>query len=310
MRIASIDIGTNTFRILVCELQDRELKRLYVDRVITRLGGGFSREGKITEEAGKRSLRALKNFARIIKRYKVEKIRAVATSVVRESQNGSRFLKKVEEKTGIKTEVISSEEEAKLTVDGVFKSVSVVTEYCVIFDIGGGSTEYVFVKSGKILGLTSTILGVVHLAERYLKTEIPSESDIKKLSNEIKDILSLQLSWLPRVSGSELTLVGTAGTPTTLAAIQLGLTKYNPDLVNGFILNQHMVLSIFRTLIGITPQKRLEIAGLEKGREDVIIPGALIVLKTMNRFSKEDILVSDGGLLEGVAYSLTSGYNY
>jgi exopolyphosphatase/guanosine-5'-triphosphate,3'-diphosphate pyrophosphatase len=304
MRIASIDIGTNTFRILVCELYDKELKKLYVDRIITRLGGGFTKEGKITEDAIRRSLSALRKFAKIIKRYKVGKMRAVATSVVRESQNGSKFLERVQKETGIKTEVISGEEEAQLTVDGVLKSVSVFTEYSVIFDIGGGSTEYILVKKGKVLGLVSTNLGVVHLAERYLKTDIPSQSDIKKLSEEIENVLSSQLSWIQRVLSSNLTLVGTAGTPTTLAAIQLGLTKYDPDLVNGFILTHHMLVDIFKTLIGITPQKRLEIAGLEKGREDVIIPGTLIMLKTMKRFSKKNILVSDGGLLEGVAYSL------
>ncbi len=304
MRIASIDIGTNTFRILVCDLKDKEIKKLYVDRVITRLGGGFTREGEITEGAIERSLRALTKFARIIKRYKVGKIRAVATSVVRESQNGSKFLERVQKETGIKTEVISGEDEAQLTVDGVLKSVSVITDYCVIFDIGGGSTEYIFVKKGQVLGLVSTNLGVVHLAERYLTTDIPTRSDIKKLSDDIENVLSLKLSWIPKVLSSKLTLVGTAGTPTTLAAIQLGLKKYNPDLINGFILKHHMLVSSFETLIGISSLKRLEISGLEKGREDVIIPGTLIMLKTMKRFSKKNILVSDGGLLEGVAYSL------
>ena len=304
MRIASIDIGSNTLRILVGELRDKEIKKLYIDRVITRLGGGFAKEGKITEDAARRSLRALKKFAKIIERYKVKRVRAVATSVVRESQNGSKFLERVEKETGIKTEVISGEEEAELTVNGVLKSVSVDTKYSVIFDVGGGSTEYVFVKKGQVLGLTSTNLGVVHLTERYLKTDIPSNLDIKEISSEIENVLSFELSWIPIVSPTDLTLIGTAGTPTTLAAIQLGLKKYNPDLVNGFILKRDMLTSTFESLIKIPPQERLKIAGLEKGREDVIIPGALIVLQTMDRFSKDNVLVSDGGLLEGVAYSL------
>jgi exopolyphosphatase/guanosine-5'-triphosphate,3'-diphosphate pyrophosphatase len=304
MRIASIDIGTNTFRILVCELKDKEIKKLYIERVITRLGGGFAKEGKITEGAARRSLRALKKFAKIIERYKVKRVRAVATSVVRESQNGSKFLEQVKKETGIKTEIISGEEEAQLTVNGVLRSVSVDTKYSVIFDVGGGSTEYVFVKKGQVLGLTSTNLGVVHLSERYLKTGVPSSSDIKNLSKEIETVLSFELSWIPSVSPSNLTLIGTAGTPTTLAAIQLGLKKYDPGLVNGFILKQDMLTNIFKSLIRIPPRDRLKIPGLEKGREDVIIPGVLIVLQTMDRFSKDTVLVSDGGLLEGVAYSL------
>lgn len=305
MRIASIDIGTNTFRILVGEAKDKELKKLYIDRVITRLGGGFNKEGRIPEDVASRALRVLRKFADVLKIYQVEKIRAVATSIVRESINGYEFLERVQSETGIRAEAISGEEEARLTVRGVLKSVSVDSEYSMIFDVGGGSTEYVLVERGKIVGLRSTNLGVVHLTERFLKRNIPSKYDISVISEEIRDVLSSKLSWIPKVSNNKLTLIGTAGTPTTLAAIELGLEKYDPDLINGFILKKDAVLKIFNTLIRISAEERLRIRGLEKGREDVIIPGALIVLKTMEGFSKDEILVSDGGLLEGVAYSIS-----
>jgi len=304
MRIASIDIGTNTFRILVGEVKDKELKKLYIDRVITRLGGGFSKEKRIPEEAAGRAIRVLGGFASILKEYEVEKIRAVATSVVRESINGYEFLERVRRETGIRAEVISGEEEARFTVKGVLKSVSVNSGYSVIFDVGGGSTEYVLVEQSEILGLRSTNLGVVHLTERFIEGNLPSKSDIGAISEEIWDVLSSELSWMPKASSNDLTLIGTAGTPTTLAAIELGLEKYDPDLVNGFVLKKNAALKIFDTLIRIPSEERLRIRGLEKGREDVIIPGALIVLKTMERFSKDEILVSDGGLLEGVAYSI------
>lgn len=304
MRIASIDIGTNTFRILVGEVKDKELKKLYLDRVITRLGGGFSKEKRIPEEAAGRAIRVLGGFASILKEYGVAKIRAVATSVVRESINGYEFLERVRRETGIRAEVISGEEEARLTVKGVLKSVSANSEYSVIFDVGGGSTEYVLVEQSEILGLRSTNLGVVHLTERFLEGNMPSKSDIGAISEEIWDVLSSELSWMSKAYSNDLTLIGTAGTPTTLAAIELGLGNYDPDLVNGFVLKKNAALKIFDTLIRIPSEERLRIRGLEKGREDVIIPGALIVLKTMERFSKDEILVSDGGLLEGVAYSI------
>ncbi len=305
MRIASIDIGTNTFRILVGEIKYNELKMLYIDRVITRLGGGYSKEGKIiTQSAIERAITALKKFANIIEEYNVEKVKAVATSVVREAVNGYEFLERVQKETGIGAEVIAGEEEARLTVAGVLKSVSADSEYSIIFDVGGGSTEYVFVKEGEILGLRSTNLGVVHFTESFLRGDIPSKSDIDMLSEEIWHILYSELLWIPKVDGNNLTLIGTAGTPTTLAAIELGLEKYDPDLVNGFILKKDAALNIFNTLIGLPARERLLIRGLEKGREDVIIPGAIIVLRTMDRFDQDEILVSDGGLLEGVAYSL------
>jgi len=305
MRIASIDIGTNTFRILVSELEDDRLKKIYIDRVITRLGGGFTDGEKlISPDAVKRAVAVLKEFARILEQYKVERLRAVATSVVRESLNGPEFIKRVKNETGIEVELISGEEEAKLTVEGVLRSVSLGSNCCMIFDVGGGSTEYAYVKEGNILGLTSTGLGVVYLSERFLKSDIPSQSDIRTLSECIEDVLSRELSWMSKFRKDDFSLVGTAGTPTMLAAIELGLGSYNADLVNGFILRRDAVLRIFNTLIKIPKEKRLEIRGLEKGREDVIIPGSLILLKTMEVFSKDRIFVSDGGLLEGVIYSV------
>jgi exopolyphosphatase/guanosine-5'-triphosphate,3'-diphosphate pyrophosphatase len=305
MRIASIDIGTNTFRILVCELKGNDLRKVHVGRVITRLGGGFSKEkGLISPDAMERAISTLKNFADILEQYKVEKVRAVATSVVREALNGHDFLERVKSETGIWAELISGEEEAKLTVRGVLRSVPKVSEYNLIFDVGGGSTEYVYVKDGLILGLASTNLGVVHLAEFFLRHDIPSESELNLLSKHIEDTLLSQLSWASEYSVAGLSLIGTAGTPTTLAAIDMGMNNYDPDLVNGHVLKRDAVLRIFASLIKIPKGKRHGVAGLEKGREDVIIPGALIVLKTMEIFSKDRIIVSDGGLLEGVAFSI------
>lgn len=307
MRIASIDIGTNTFRVLIGEIQDNRCKKLYIGREITRLGGDFTEEQRIiTPEAIRRGLSALKKFRRVLGEYKVEKVRAVATSVVRESLNGAEFADRVKEETGIEIEVISGGEEARLTVSGVLRSVSVPSDYGMIFDIGGGSTEYIFLKQGRIVGLRSINLGIVHLSERFLRDEIPSGSDIEALSQEINKILSRELSWIPKIDRGNLSLVGTAGTPTTLAAIELGLEKYDPDLVNGFVLKRDSVLRVYRTLINLPSSERLRVRGLEKGREDVIITGTLILLETMEMFSKDEVLVSDDGLLEGVAYSITS----
>jgi len=305
MRIASIDIGTNTFRMLVSEIKNTELKKIYIDRVVTRLGGGFSKtERLISDEAIDRALAVLQRFAKVLNKYRVERVRAVATSVVRESMNGDEFVKRVKRETGIAIELISGEKEAELTVKGVLKSVSPASNINVVFDVGGGSTEYAYVDQGVIRSLSSTSLGVVHLAENFLKDDIPSELDIRAISQVVENVLSRELPWTSRLSSERLSLIGTAGTPTTLAAVVLGLDEYDPNLVNGFVLKRDAVTEIFQHIIKIPKEKRLEISGIEKGREDVIIPGALILLKTMERFSKNEILVSDGGLLEGVAYSL------
>ena len=157
MRIASIDIGTNTVRLLIGELsRDGDIEKLHIERVITRLGEGFTEnKGLIGEKAAERTIEALRGFEAVLSGYGVECLRAVATSVVRESSNGAAFKEQAVHEAGIDIEIISGEEEARLTVDGVLECVSGYTEDAVVFDIGGGSTEYLHVTEGRVTTLKS-----------------------------------------------------------------------------------------------------------------------------------------------------------
>lgn len=306
MRIASIDIGTNTIRLLICE-QPKEgtLKKLYIDRVITRLGEGFSDDKKLLNpKAVDRSIAALKGFSKIIREHGINKVRAVATSVVRESKNSQEFVNRVKEETSIIVEVISGEEEAELTVAGTLNSVSIEKTHCVIFDIGGGSTEYVYVQNGNIVKLVSINLGVVHLTEEFLKNDRESDQEITKLSLTIEKTLEKELKGFEINPRQKPSLVATSGTPTTLAAIQLGLNEYKPELVNNFILTKNTITSILEKLSKMPKKDRANVIGLEKGREDIIIPGTLILLETLKKFSSTKVIVSDGGVLEGIAWNL------
>jgi len=306
LRIASIDIGTNTIRLLICEqTTEGTLKKLYIDRAITRLGEGFSDDKKLLNpKAVDRSIAALKGFSKIIREHGINKVRAVATSVVRESKNSQEFVNRAKDETSIIVEVISGEEEAELTVAGTLNSVSIEGAHCVIFDIGGGSTEYVYVQNGNIVKLVSINLGVVHLAEEFLKIDRESDQDIAKLSLTIENILEKELKGFEINPRQKLSLVATAGTPTTLATIQLGLNEYKPDLVNNFILTKNTITSILEKLSKIPKKDRAKVIGLENGREDIIIPGTLILLETLKRFSTTNVIVSDGGVLEGIAWNL------
>jgi len=306
VRIASIDIGTNTFRLLVSEADSgNSLNKLYVGREITRLGEGLTPEKMlISPNAIDRSINALSGFSLKLKEYDVGKLRAVATSAVRESLNGRDFVKKVEAETGIPVEVISGDEEARLTVEGVLNSVRFDTPDCLIFDIGGGSTEYVYVKGGEIKNITSTGLGVVRLTEKYLGGESDSEPDIALLDRHVRETIEDCLSSFPAAAGDKITLIGTAGTPTTLAAIELRLVKYDPALVNNFILTRGMIESTLQTILSLPKSERTKVPGLEKGREDLIVSGIAMVLGTMGRFSSDRMVVSDAGLLEGIAYNM------
>jgi len=306
MRIASIDIGTNTLRLLIGELTEAgTVEKLHIQRVITRLGEGFSQNnGIISELAAQRTIRALSGFADVLSDYRVEHVRAVATSVVRESSNKEEFKERVNTETGLNIEIISGEEEAVLTVNGVLGSVTVTTEDALIFDIGGGSTEYIHVRGNTIISLKSVPLGVIHMTEQYLSNNINSESELAHLTQYIDNILASKLTDFDIPDTSILSLIGTAGTPTTLAAIELKLDPYKPSLVNSFILSRVMIVHMLKKLSSMTAEERLSLTGLEKGREDLIVSGTLTVLRTMNRFSKDSLIVSDGGLLEGVLYSL------
>lgn len=305
MRTASIDIGTNTIRFLISEQTGRGiLKKLYINRVITRLGEGFSDNTRLlNSNAVNRSVAALYDFSKVIKKFHVNKIRAVATSVVRESKNGEEFVKQVADKTGLAVEVISGEEEAKLTVSGVLNSVSVNANNCIIFDIGGGSTEYVHIRSSNIVNLVSTNLGVVHLTEEFLRSEIETQQELANLSLYIKETLQRELENFEIIDKKDLILIGTAGTPTTLATIELKLKEYNPELVNNFVLSEEMILSTIKKLLNIHKKDRAKITGLEKGREDILVAGALILIETLRKYSQNSVIVSDGGVLEGIAYS-------
>jgi exopolyphosphatase/guanosine-5'-triphosphate,3'-diphosphate pyrophosphatase len=304
LRTASIDIGTNTIRLLISERTGRGILKIYINRVITRLGEGFSDNTRLlNSNAVNRSVAALYDFSKVIKKFHVNKIRAVATSVVRESKNGEEFVKQVADKTGLAVEVISGEEEAKLTVSGVLNSVSVNANNCIIFDIGGGSTEYVHIRSSNIVNLVSTNLGVVHLTEEFLRSEIETEQELANLSIYIKETLQRELENFEVIDKKDLILIGTAGTPTTLATIELKLKEYNPELVNNFVLSEEMILSTIKKLLNIHKKDRAKITGLEKGREDILVVGALILIETLRKYSQNSVIVSDGGVLEGIAYS-------
>lgn len=307
MRIASIDIGTNTFRLLVTEPGEGDsLHKLYVGREITRLGEGSGNGTRLIKpRAIERSLKALTGFSEIIRDLGVEKMRAVATSMVRESRNGLEFVNLVKSQTGLPVEVITGEEEALLTVSGVMKSVTFDTPDCLIFDIGGGSTEYIYVKNGTVTNLTSTRLGVVCLTERFLSEEKESEAALAALGAHIEKTLAEGLSGFPP-GGEGLTVIGTAGTPTSLAAVELDLVKYDANLVNNYTLTRGGIVNILNRILRTPREKRAAIPGLEKGREDLIVSGTEVVLKTLDRFSVGEMVVSDAGLLEGVAYGLLS----
>lgn len=310
-RYASIDIGTNTLRLLVAELDGNRLRPLAAKRIITRLGGDFKEDVGIAEFSMQGAADALRIFAGIIRDYDVQEIFAAATSVVRRAKNKEAFIKRVFDETGIKIRVISGDEEAELALLGVLSVIKKGTDFksvpmCLVIDIGGGSTEFIAAEGGKMLGSWSMEMGVVHLTENYLKSDPPSHAELNAMEHEINGVISDLKGFmkrdLPLATSLQPSafLIGTAGTITTLASIAQKLEIYTPERINNYILKYDAVKDIYKNLVSLTLTERQKVLSLEKGREDLIIPGTAIVLKAMESFGFNDMLVSDAGLLEGI----------
>ena len=294
MKIASIDIGTNTIRLLIAEVKNSSLKPVYQDREVVRLGEGLVHTGRLQQEPMKRALKVLKKFKEKCEEMQVDKIVAIATSAVREAENRKEFLELVEKEAGIKVKVITGEEEAYYTYLGVRYGLKLEKDF-LVFDIGGGSTEYICChKSG--IKPTSTPLGVVKLTEAFIKSDLPKKEELNTVRREIKAVLSK----LDMKECEGKTLVGTAGTPTTIAAIDLHLEEYDPEKVHGHKLSLSRIEEIFARLVKMPKRERLLIPGMERGREDLIIAGILITIETMKHFKADTMVVSEWGIREGV----------
>ncbi|HWI41120.1 MAG TPA: Ppx/GppA phosphatase family protein [Verrucomicrobiae bacterium] len=298
---ASIDVGTNTVRLLIAETEGPAIKPLVLRRSITRLGGGFSAAG-ISAEAADRTVQALGEFAAELRRQPVDRLRAVATSAVRDASNGAAFCTRVLEETGIGLEVIGGEEEAVLTLKGALAGVGASGGDFLVFDIGGGSTEFTLSRGEEVLFARSLPLGVVRLTEG--KAEVAGM--VEKVRRELA-VLPGALSAAGRSIPPGATLIGTAGTVTTLAAVDMAMTDYDYRKVNGHRLGYDDVRTIYDRLLPLSAPQRLQVPGLEKGREDLIIAGIIVVLATMELFGFRHLTVSDFGLLEGVLVDLVQG---
>ena len=305
---ASLDLGTNTFRLLIAEIiGSNTISPILVKREITRLGEGLQKNSSIQPQATKRSLKVLEDFSKIIAYYKVEKVFAVTTSAAREAKNGQDFIDQIYKKTGIQTRILTGDEEADLTLKGVLSVVDRTPSRNLVFDIGGGSTEFILTEDIFPLKTTSVSLGVVHLSENLITSNPPASNELYYLRQYINDILQ-QLEIIQYISNNKPSntysaqplLIGTAGTVTTLAAIDQKMEEYNPQKIDNYILTREAVENIYQQLCILSIAERRTITGLEKGREAVIVPGAAIVIEIMDHFKFNQLIVSDAGLIEGI----------
>jgi exopolyphosphatase/guanosine-5'-triphosphate,3'-diphosphate pyrophosphatase len=303
--LASIDIGSNTLRLLIAEqVGNGPINPARVERRITRLGEGFMPSKILRAPAMARSIAALREFAALMVEHGACDYLAGATAVVREAGNGAEFLRRVEEEAGISVRVLSGAEEAEFALQGAASVIPAAGDSpLALIDIGGGSTEVIRQSPGESPGAESVSLpiGVVHLTETFLRDDPPGLDACARLARHVRDVLEAVHFSAP-LDG--LLWIGTAGTVTTLAAMYLELECYDPARINGVVLERQWLADLCNRLADTPVAARRGIVGLEPGREDIILPGALVTVELMDKFRFSQLTVSDAGLLEGLFLEL------
>lgn len=300
---AAIDIGSNTIRLLIGNVRDNRIKDILYERRITRLGEGVSQFGSLKAENIEASLSVLKELSLLIQREGVKNLRAIATSALREATNANTFIEKVFFDTGISIEVISGGKEAELTMKGIlfsFSNSSLMTCPSLIFDIGGGSTEWIVCKGMHPVGMGSIPIGVVKLHEKFIKSDPVSEADVSELEREVISQLGILNEEIGHHISSDTIFIGTAGTFTTLAAIDLKLEIYDRERVHLYRIPLSRLYDMRERLFALSLEYRKRVMGLEPGRADLIIPGIQFTINMMEFFKFDELIVSEYGLLEGV----------
>ena len=319
-RVAAIDCGTNSLRLLIADADPAGKVLADVERrmEIVRLGQGVDATGMLAPEALERTFRVLREYAREIKAAGATAVRMVATSATRDASNAAEFARGVQATLGIAPEVISGNEEARLSFAGATAELAgagsgaeLAPPYLVV-DIGGGSTEFVLggrphgAAAGKVADLAaiSVDIGCVRLTERYLHSDPPAESEVKSATADVDRALD-DVAAAIAVKEAR-TLVGLAGSVTTVTAIALGLTHYDPDRTHHARISADVVHAVTTQLLTQTRRERAAIPALHPGRVDVIGAGALVLDRVLARFGFTELVASEHDILDGIAWSIAS----
>ncbi|MEU3668924.1 Ppx/GppA phosphatase family protein [Streptomyces virginiae] len=309
-RVAGIDCGTNSIRLLVadCDPATGELTELDRRMIVVRLGQGVDKTGRLAPEALERTFAACREYAAVIEEFGAERVRFVATSASRDAENRDDFVRGVVEILGVEPEVISGDQEAEFSFTGATKELTAhehLERPFLVVDIGGGSTEFV-VGDDHVRAARSVDVGCVRMTERHLVvdgvvTDPPTEEQIAAVRADIEAALDLASRTVPLAEAR--TLVGLAGSVTTIAGIALGLPEYQSSEIHHSRISYEQVRAITERMLTATHAERAAIPVMHPGRVDVIGAGALVLLAIMERTGAQEVVVSEHDILDGIAWS-------
>ena len=304
MRRAVVDIGTNSTRLLIADVEDGGISDVVERQTeITRLGAGVDADGSLNDEAMGRVYKVLDGYKEMIDRHGAEDAVAVLTSAVRDAANGAEFADAVRDRWGIRPFVLSGDDEARLTFLGATSERDPDDRTpTLVIDIGGGSTEYVIGTGREMEFHVSNQAGVVRQTERHLHSDPPTAEERAALAADAREILSAGVpeSWRRAVSRA----IAVAGTATSLASIAQELEPYDPDKVEGYVLSAEECRRILERLASMPLEERRQVKGLHPDRAPTIVAGVIILLETLGLFGLDSVEVSEHDILRGAALGL------
>jgi exopolyphosphatase / guanosine-5'-triphosphate,3'-diphosphate pyrophosphatase len=295
-RVAVIDIGTNSTRLLVADVADGRVSPLDRRSTVTRLGRGVDLSGRLSAEAIEDVCAAISDYIGGIEELGAETVDAIATSAVRDADNGSAFIAELRERFALSARVLDGEEEARLTYLGA-TSEALPAETTLVVDIGGGSTELVVGTGREVSFHDSLQAGVVRHTERHFNGDPPGAGEMEALATDIRGLIEESVG-----AGVEASQgIAVAGTPTSLAAVEMELEPYDPARVHGHVLALPSIQRMLSRLASAPLAERVEIPGLHPDRAPTIVAGVVILIETMRAFGLEEIGVSEHDILYGTA---------
>ena len=291
IRVAAVDLGTNSTRLLIADVEGEQLSEIERRLTITRLGEGVDSRRRLLPLPIARVRNCLLGYRRAIESHGIDRTLAIATSAVRDAENGEAFLGEIEWSYGFTTRLLDGAAEAAMMARGVAAGRPALDDTLLV-DIGGGSTELVACARGEVSSSTSMNVGCVRVTERFLVSDPPTPEELVAAAAAVRALL-------PGSNASSA--IGVAGTITTLAALDLGLEEYDPERTHGHRIARPAVAEQLDRLAGVTLAERLEVPGIEPGRAPVIVAGLVILREILDAYGLDEIEASERDILHGAA---------
>lgn len=306
--ISVIDIGSNTIRLLIGNIKNGRINRVYSDRVVTRLGNNLINTKRLNSESINKSIETIYKFKVLSEFYKATILIPVGTSALREAEDSLIFCENLTKITGLNIKILTEEEEAFYTLEGIREGLPEYDNFIAI-DVGGGSTEWIYEKNKKIFK-GSLNLGVLKYIKNLNMNSILYENEIKKFKEHVNEIISSQITKIKFKH-----LIATGGTSVTLGMIALKSDNYVPEIIHGYKMSKNKFKQIVEKVIKTTYKEIKNIRGVPPDRADLIVPGFIILESLMDYFKPDNIVISDYGFIEGIMknyknFVIINGYEH